>query len=195
MSDERHLDEDAALMCRARDGDDDAFATLFTRWRVAMVRFAVRFVGDQVRGEELAQDVFVKIYKARHRYEPRERFRAYIFRVATNHCLNEVARAEHRYPKGPLEHDPTDLSAPNAERLVDAARMQATIREAVASLPAKQRAALLLQKEDGLSLMEIAQGLDTTVSAVKSLLNRARATLKAQLAPLMSGPGRLEASR
>jgi RNA polymerase sigma-70 factor (ECF subfamily) len=188
-------DEDAQLMCRARDGDDDAFATLFTRWRVAMVRFAVRFVGDQVRGEELAQDVFVKIYKARHRYEPKERFRAYIFRVATNHCLNEVARAEHRYPRGPLEHDPVDASVPNAEHLVDAARMQATIRAAVANLPPQQRAALLLQKQDGLSLTEIAHGLDTSVSAVKALLNRARTTLKQHLAPLLASPAHSEASR
>lgn len=183
-------DEDAGLMCAARDGDGEAFAELFRRWRRPMVRFAVRFCGEQDRGEELAQDVFLKIYRARARYEPSEPFRAYIFRVATNHCLNEVRRAEHRHRGGALHdlpREPADPRRPAPDALLHADRVQRAVRVAVAGLPATQRAALLLQKEQGLGLVEIADTLETTVSAVKSLLNRARKTLMSELAPLIEG--------
>ncbi len=185
------MDDDARLMTQVRDGDDEAFAELFQRWRRPMVRFAVRFVGHQERGEELAQDVFLKVYRARHRYEPREAFRAYIFRVATNHCLNEVRRAEYRLRPVAVEDlkvEPRDRKSAGADELVDAARIQARVREVVASLPAQQRAALLLQKEQGLPLAEIAATLETSVGAVKSLLNRARKTLMAELGPLLETP-------
>ncbi len=186
-------DEDAALMCRVRDGDDEAFGELFQRWRRPMVSFAVRFVGHQARGEELAQDVFLKIYRARARYEPTERFRAYIFRVATNHCLNEVRRSEYKLRAVAVEELTIEPRAktPAADVLVDAARVQAKVRTAVAGLPPTQRAALLLQKEQGLALVDIADTLETSVSAVKSLLNRARQTLVAELSPLLD-PARQE---
>ncbi len=182
-------DEDTQLMCRCRAGDSAAFAQLFERWRRPMVRFATRFVGNQARGEELAQDIFMKVYRARTRYEPRERFRAFLFRVATNHCLNEVRRPEYRRPATSLDSlviEPIDRRRPAPEALVHAARMQASVRAAVLELPPNQRAALLLQREQGLGLAEIAQALDTTVGAVKSLLNRARKTLMTSLKPLLN---------
>jgi RNA polymerase sigma-70 factor (ECF subfamily) len=185
------MDTDAELMCRARDGDPDAFGELFNRWRVPMVRFAVRFIGDQARGEELAQDVFLKIYRARHRYEPREAFRAYIFKVATNHCINQKNRAENRRPKVAVEDlrvEPMDQRRPDATELVHAEALRRQVRAAVAELPPKQRAALLLQKEDGLGYQEIADALSTSVSAVKSLLNRARNALLRDLEPLLDRP-------
>lgn len=182
-------DEDATLMCQVRDGDMEAFNELFARWRVPIVRFSVRFVGTQARGEELAQDIFLKIYRARERYEPREAFKAYLFRVATNHCLNEVRRAEYR--KRPISVDellrePIDARGASADALVEAARMQHAVRVAVAALPPTQRAVLLLQKEQGMPLKEIAELLETTVSAVKSLLTRARKALMVELAPFMT---------
>lgn len=185
------MDADAELMCRARDGDPDAFGELFNRWRLPMVRFAVRFIGDQARGEELAQDVFLKIYRARHRYEPREAFRAYIFKVATNHCINQKNRAENRRPRvavDDLRVEPIDRRRPDATELVHAEALRRQVRAAVAELPPKQRAALLLQKEDGLGYQEIADALSTSVSAVKSLLNRARNALLRDLAPLLDRP-------
>jgi RNA polymerase sigma-70 factor (ECF subfamily) len=186
------LDEDARLMCRVRDGDDAAFDRLFERWRVPIVRFAVRFVGRQDRGEELAQEVFLKVYRARARYEPRERFAAWIFRVATNTCLNEVRRPEYRHRPVDVEalaHEPVDKSRPRADDAVHALRLQAAVREAVATLPDTQRAALLLQQDQGLSYDEIAAVLDSTESAVKALLNRARRTLSERLAPWLEARG------
>jgi RNA polymerase sigma-70 factor (ECF subfamily) len=186
MSEVAVLDEDARLMCRLRDGDEAAFDRLFERWRLPIVRFAVRFVGRQDRGEELAQEVFLKLYRARARYEPRERFAAWIFRVATNTCLNEVRRPEYRHRATAVEElypEPTDKQRPRADEVVHAARLQAAVREAVAELPDTQRAALLLQQDQGLSYEEIAETLDSTVPAVKALLNRARRTLTERLGP------------
>lgn len=184
-------DPDAALMCRVRDGDDDAFTRLFAHWRRPLVRFTVRFVGDQARGEELAQDVFLKIYRARERYEPRERFAAYLFRVATNHCLNELRRSEHRTRGDNVEdmaHEPADEHQAGADAIFQAAEIQVAVRAAVGKLPATQRAALLLLREEGLGYEEIADALETSVSAVKSLLNRARKALAAELQPFLEHP-------
>lgn len=183
-------DEDARLMCLARDGDDDAFERLFARWRLPIVRFSVRFVGRHDRGEEIAQEVFLKLYRARARYEPRERFAAWIFRVATNTCLNEVRRPEYRHRSvdvDDLVHEPVDRARPRADDAVHALRLQAAVREAVATLPDTQRAALLLQQDQGLSYDEIAAALDSTVPAIKALLNRARRTLTGCLGPWLEG--------
>lgn len=184
-------DPDAALMCRVRDGDDDAFTRLFANWRRPLVRFTVRFVGDQARGEELAQDVFLKVYRARERYEPRERFAAYLFRVATNHCLNELRRSEHKVRGDNVEdlaHEPADAQQATADAVFEAAEIQVAVRAAVGKLPPTQRAALLLLREEGLGYEEIADALETSVSAVKSLLNRARKALVAELQPFLEHP-------
>lgn len=181
-------DEDAALMCQVRDGDDDAFTRLFARWRGPLVRFTVRFVGDQARGEELAQDVLLKVYRVRERYVPSERFAAYLFRIATNHCLNELRRAEHRAPRVELDAGddaPADAESPTADEMLHGDRLQSAVRAAVGRLPPNQRAALLLQHDEGLAYEEIADALETSVAAVKSLLNRARRALMSDLAPLL----------
>ncbi len=182
------IEEDARLMLRVREDDPAAFETLFQRWRRPIVRFAVRFVGQQERGEELAQEIFLKIYRARHRYEAREAFRAYIFRVASNHCLNELRRGEYRHKRVAVEElsrEPIDFHRPSPEALLQADHIQQTVRRAVAALPPQQRAALLLQREEGLPQREIAEIMETTVSAVKSLLTRARKALMVELAPLL----------
>lgn len=181
-------DEDAALMCLVRDGDDDAFTRLFARWRAPLVRFTVRFVGDQARGEELAQDVLLTIYRVRERYVPRERFAAYLYRIATNHCLNELRRAEHRTPRVEIEvadEATVDASNPTVDEMLQGDRLQTAVRAAVGRLPPNQRAALLLQHDEGLAYEEIADALETSVAAVKSLLNRARRALMQDLAPLL----------
>ena len=181
-------DEDAALMCLVRDGYDDAFTRLFARWRAPLVRFTVRFVGDQARGEELAQDVLLKIYRVRERYVPSERFAAYLYRIATNHCLNELRRAEHRTPRVEIEvadEATVDASNPTVDEMLQGDRLQTAVRAAVGRLPPNQRAALLLQHDEGLAYEEIADALETSVAAVKSLLNRARRALMQDLAPLL----------
>src|SRR5687768_7254363 len=90
-------------MQRVRDGDSGAFRQLFSKHSDALVNFAYRFVGNRDRAEELAQDAFLQIYRARGRYEARARFTTYLYRVATNLCLNELRRFEYQGKTEPLE--------------------------------------------------------------------------------------------
>lgn len=184
-------DPDAALMLAFQQGDEGAFRTLFERHARAMFAFCHHFVRDAARAEELAQDVFVNLYRARDRYRASARFKTFLYRVASNHCLNELRRSEHaaRQPlaEGPDGAPPDPDALPSGcagpEELVQGTALEAAVRELLARLPEKQRAALVLCRFEGLSYEEIAQVLETTVSAVKSLLHRATVAAAEALAP------------
>jgi len=175
-------DPDAALMLAFQGGDEAAFRTLFEKYGRATMAFCQRFVKDAARAEELAQDVFLKIHQGADRYQPSARFTTFLYRVATNHCLNEVRRGE--YQARP-EVDPSsesgapldpDMLAGRGASPEDAARGQALLRDVeamLARLPESQRAAFVLARFEGLPYEEIAQVLETTVPSVKSLVHRA----------------------
>src|SRR5919206_2263917 len=88
-------DPDAALMVAFQGGDESAFRVLFERYGRAMVHFCHHFVRDAARAEELAQDVFLKLHRSAARYKPTARFKTYLYRIASNHCLNELRRGEY----------------------------------------------------------------------------------------------------
>jgi len=104
-------DPDAALLVAFQRGDESAFRTLFERHARSMVAFCHHFVKDRARAEELAQDVFLKLHQAAPRYQPSARFKTFLFRIASNHCLNELRRGEHRAPRPPAGEEPQDLDA------------------------------------------------------------------------------------
>jgi RNA polymerase sigma-70 factor (ECF subfamily) len=184
------------MMERVRDGDGDAFEVLFNKYSGAIVKFAYRFLGSRDRAEEVAQTVFLQLYRARKRYEPRARFATFLYRIAANLCLNELRRFDYSGKIEPLDasHESGGISV--ADRLSDhdcrgpvhhlACREAATeLKRALKGLPPNQRMALLLSRVDGLSYQEVADDLDTSVSAVKSLIFRATATLRRDLAELL----------
>jgi RNA polymerase sigma-70 factor, ECF subfamily len=177
------IDEDAQLMLASRDGDSRAFETLFRRYSTRLVSFLARMVPERARAEELAQDVFVRIYQARERYQPTARFSTYLLGVASNLALNELARA-HRKRERPFP-DGMEIRVaapePSAEDRLAGQRTREQVEVALDELPARQRAALLLRVEEGLGYEEIASALDTSVSSVKSLIHRARCELLAAL--------------
>jgi len=186
-------DPDVQRMLRVREGDADAFRELFETHSRAIVNFAYHFIGNRQRAEEIAQDVFLQIYRAAVRYEPTAKFTTWLYRIATNACLNEVRRPEHRHPKRPLEHqqdddrkraeiafpDPTAVPGDSA---LAGRELEAKIHAVLEDMPPNQRAALLMSRVDGLSYLEVADALDTTESAVKSLVFRATATMRKALA-------------
>ena len=176
------LDDDARLMLAFRDGDRRAFDALFARYTPRVLTFLTRLVRDRARAEELTQDVFVRIYNAADRYEAKAKFSTWIFGIAHNLGLNELARAHRRYERGdtPLEDLAAD-PAPAADEKVEAEELRIRMERALAKLPDRQRAALLLRSEQGLAYEEIAGALDASVSSVKSLIHRARETLIAEL--------------
>jgi RNA polymerase sigma-70 factor (ECF subfamily) len=180
----RTVDEDARLMLAFQRGDRRAFETLFARYTPRVLAFLTRMVRDRARAEELTQDVFVRIHNAADRYEARARFSTYVFGIAHNLALNELARAhrKHEQSQGDLQELVAVDPAPGPEEKLDAERTRLRLERALALLPERQRAAVLLRSEQGLDYEEIAGSLDTTVSSVKSLLHRARESLLASLA-------------
>jgi RNA polymerase sigma-70 factor (ECF subfamily) len=182
-------DADAALMLAFQQGDEGAFRTLFERHARAMVGFCHHFVRDPARAEELAQDVFVKLYQASARYRPSARFKTFLYRIASNHCLNELRRGEYgardaeRPGDEPADPDALASSAPTPEASAEGAALERAVGALLEKLPEKQRAALVLCRLEGLSYEEIADVLETSVSAVKSLVHRATVAAADALAP------------
>jgi RNA polymerase sigma-70 factor, ECF subfamily len=177
-------DEDARLMLAFQKGDRRAFETLFARYTPRVLAFLTRMVRDRARAEELTQDVFIRIYNAADRYEPKARFSTYLFGIAHNLALNELARAhrKHEQARSDLGELGAIDPAPSPIEKLAAEGTRERLERALAALPERQRAAVLLRSEQGLDYDEIAGSLETTVASVKSLLHRARESLLAALA-------------
>ena len=176
-------DEDARLMLAFQAGDRRAFETLFARYTPRVLTFLTRMVRDRARAEELTQDVFIRIYNAADRYEAKARFSTWIFGIAHNLALNDLARAHRKNEQA--RSDLTELHAidpaPSPIEKLEAERTRERLEQALAELPERQRAAVLLRSEQGMDYEEIAGSLETTVASVKSLLHRARESLLAAL--------------
>jgi RNA polymerase sigma-70 factor (ECF subfamily) len=169
-------DRDVQLMLAFQRGDPAAFDTLFQRYTPPLLGFLGRMLQDNGRAEELAQEVFVRIYQAKDRYEPRARFSTWMFGIAHRLALNELARARHRFETRTAEPRELDCAdpAPDPGERIDAQRSGQALERALATLPERQRAAILLRSEGDMDYAQIAQALDTSVASVKSLLHRAR---------------------
>jgi len=192
-------DLDAQLMLRVRDGDEDSFRVLLDKHRNPLCHFLYRMVQDQPVSEELAQEVFLRIYKSRLNYEPTARFTTWMFRIATHLALNWLRdekneRAQERLDavredgKGGdrFAREVPDRKPSVEQRMVYQARLQ-EVRDAIGNLPEKQRAAVLMHKYEEMEYAQIANVLECSESAVKSLLFRAYETLRARLAHMVPG--------
>lgn len=183
-------DEDVRLMLAVRAGDEAAFDALFVRWSAPLLRYLERLVRDPGVAEELAQEVFLRVYRARERYEPDARFSTWLFTIATRLAWNELRRPRHRAVHDALEGDeesgPLPLAAdqPAADVVADARRTGAAVERALDRLPERQRAALWLAAVEGLSYAEVATLLETTERSVKALVHRARTALAEQMGAL-----------
>jgi RNA polymerase sigma-70 factor (ECF subfamily) len=189
------LEPDAQLMLQVRAGDAQSFELLLARHRRPVIRYLTRMTGNQAVAEELAQEVFLRVYRARDGYEPTAKFTTWLYRIATRLALNSIRdrkpeRRVHSFDGvGPDDAPPleaVDGRATAEQAMLDRAGL-AVIRQAVADLPEKQRAAVLMHKYEELDYQQIAGALDCSVSAVKSLLFRAYETLRMELAPLGRG--------
>ena len=182
-------------MLRVRDGDEDSFRVLLDKHRNSLVHFLYRMVQEQPVSEELAQEVFLRIYRSRASYEPTARFTTWMFRIATHLALNWLRDAKHERSQERLDEDRSsgmparelpDRKLSVEQRMVYQARLQ-EVRDAIATLPEKQRAAVLMHKYEEMEYSQIANVLECSESAVKSLLFRAYETLRARLAYMVTG--------
>ncbi|MHC4972898.1 MAG: RNA polymerase sigma factor [Planctomycetota bacterium] len=198
---------DVELMLAAGAGDEGAFGELVSRHRDAIVNLTYRYLGNRADAEDLAQEVFLKAYRARKRYRPEAKFTTWLYRVAVNACLNEVRNRKHRPTHGAATLTSGDdeggfipvLADTAAESPADAtlrSELAAYVRDAVDDLPERQRLALLLNKFHGLSYEELAESLDMTIPGIKSLLVRARENVRLRIEPyLKSGADRWSEKR
>jgi len=186
-------DPDAALMLRVREGDMAAFELLVERYKQPVINLLYRTLPDATEAEDLAQNVFIQVFKSAHRYEVSARFSTWLFTIARNLCLNEIRRRS-RHPAESM-----DVAHPENEdqplRQIEDVKQFAPpdtmlqgelvdkIEEAIAGLPENQRTAMLLCRQDDMSYDDIAKVLGCSLSATKSLIHRARETLKQRLKP------------
>lgn len=182
---------DAEIMLRVKAGDDDAFGYLVQKYRRAIVHFMFRTTRTQAVAEELAQEVFLRVYRSRQSYEASAKFTTWLYRIATNLAINHKRDSKHERPEITVSVDArneetgqsfdlADTSLTAEQHLVRRERLLA-IRERVLALPDKQRTAVLMHKYQGMDYREIAAVLKVSESATKSLLFRAYETLREQL--------------
>lgn len=179
-------DPDVALMLAFQAGDESAFIKLYEKYRDRVVNFTRRFLTSQAQGEEAAQDVFLKLYQAAPRYKPGGRFSTYLYRIATNHCLNLVSRHDHkRVDRGTELGERSEAlmedDGVTPEAALGAQQMKEAVHKAMGNLADNQRAALLLCHYQGLSYKEAAEVIEVSEGAVKSLIHRAREKLAKDL--------------
>ena len=186
-------------MLDVKAGDEQSFELLLHRYRTPLVNFLFRMVRSREQAEDLAQEAFIRVYRAREDYEPSAKFTTWLFRIATNLALNSLR--DNRYQKlemsidAPLSADSEDGDERHFEvadkhltveqEMVEQSR-KLMIKRAIEKLPEKQRAAVLLHKYQELDYAEIAKILSCSESALKSLLFRAYETLRVELAPLVA---------
>ena len=183
------LERDVQLMLRVREGDPQSFALLLQRHRAPVIRFLFRMVQNRAVAEELAQEVFLRVYASRKRYQPSARFPTWLFRIATRLALNSLRDGKKDRRHESLDQETGDALVPQAadtspsveQDLLRRDRLR-EIRLAIEALPAKQRAAVLMHKYEEMDYAHIAEALQCSESAVKSLLFRAYETLRARLA-------------
>lgn len=183
------LDYDAELMLKVKEGDGASFGVLLEKHRSSVVHFLYRMVQNTAVAEELAQEVFLRVYRSRATYEPTAKFTTWLFRIATHLALNALRDNRNERLQDRLDEDSAEMpvrqvsdTRPTVEQtMVYEAKLE-EVRRAIAALPEKQRAAVLMHKYEEMEYSQIAKVLNCSDSAVKSLLFRAYETLRARLA-------------
>lgn len=182
-------------MLRAKRGDRAAFAELVDKHKQGVMNFVYRYLHDETEAEDLAQNVFLQVYKSRSRYKQTAKFSTWLFTIARNLCFNELRRRS-RHPAESLEESHPENEDQPARQFEDKSQLVAheevlhgelaeKIEEALSELPENQRSAILLCRQDDLSYEEIARILRCSLSATKSLIHRGRETLKEKLKPYL----------
>jgi RNA polymerase sigma-70 factor (ECF subfamily) len=176
------LDADAALIAAVAAGDADAFEELVRKYERPVLSTIYRYVGDRAAAEDVAQEIFLKVWRRAGSFKGRSSFSTWLYRIAVNQCLN--FREKRRRRRGePLDERMADMRPGPAERYEAEARSR-LVREAMDGLPGKQRMALILSKYERRSYKEIAQIMGVSLAAVESLIFRGKQNLKQVLLPL-----------
>jgi RNA polymerase sigma-70 factor (ECF subfamily) len=194
-------DPDIRLMLRVRNDEAGAFEELVEQYQHRLVAVMHHLIGNAEEAEDLAQEVFLRVYRSRKKYRPKAKFSTWLFTIANNLALNSL-RSRQRKPVVSLEvHDSGPLGPRPAEQLVQdrgkqpvqhlqQAELAAVVQRALEGLNERQRMAVVLNKFEDMSYEEIAQVMNLSTKAIKSLLSRARSNLRIALQDYiyMDGP-------
>jgi len=182
---------DAEIMLQVKAGDDSAFAYLVQKYRRPMVNFMYRMAHNAAGAEDLAQEVFLRVYRSRGTYEASAKFTTWLYRIATNLAVNHARDTRHERPENTVSLDEPDEESgrtldlpdgtPSAEENLMHRERLAGIRQRVQALPERQRIAVVMHKYHQMDYREISLVLKLSESATKSLLFRAYETLRGQL--------------
>ena len=182
---------DAAVMLRVAEGDEAGFNYLAEKYHRPMIHFLYRMVGNHAVAEELAQEVFLRVYRARSSYRAEARFTTWLYRIATNLAVNHARDTKHERTAQTVYLDAADEETgttpdvadddPSAEEQMLRNERMAAIRQHVLALPERQRVAVLMHKYQGMDYRQIGEVLKLSESATKSLLFRAYQTLREKL--------------
>lgn len=186
-------DPEVQLMLRVKNGDDEAFSTLVKAYQDRLVNIFTNMVGDQESAEDLAQEVFLRVYRARNGYEPTAKFSTWVFRIANNLASN-TRRTKGRRKEVQLrpaesgtvskisgEQMLPEKSALMPTRQVARTELQQRVWDAMSELNERQRMAILLHRFEEMSYADIGAAMELSTEAVKSLLSRARENLRTSL--------------
>lgn len=189
------IDPDADLMLRVKRGDMAAFTELVEKYKQPVMNLIYRYLHDAAEGEDIAQNVFVQVHRSANRYLASAKFSTWLFTITRNLCLNELRRRS-RHPADSLEATFADSEDAPARQYEDFAthsppdkmlqqELEQKVVQAMNELPEAQRSAMILCRQEDVSYEEIAQVLGCSLSATKSLIHRARETLKLKLKPYL----------
>jgi RNA polymerase sigma-70 factor (ECF subfamily) len=184
--------EDVRLMRLVSRGDTDALEQLIAKHQALVAGTVARMLGSNSDVEDIAQQVFIRVWKSARRYVPRAKFTTWLLKITRNLVFNELRRAK-RHAHVPLQTEPgaeefplKDETNPTPDASLLESELQRTIEEAITQLPESQRMALILRRYEQLSYEQIADILDLSVPAVKSVLFRARTELRARLSKYLA---------
>jgi len=183
------------LMLEFARGDTSAFEQIIKKYRRLVINTAYRFIQNQAEAEDIAQEVFLRVYDSAKRYNPKAKFSTWIYKITVNLCLNKLRSKKHLQtvsldkPIFSIENerirenlDPAYVHPPiNLEKK----ELDLLVKEAISALPSNQKVAVILQKYEGLSYKEISEIMGCSTSAVDSVLQRAKQNLKRKLAPYL----------
>jgi len=173
------VDDDARLMLSFQQGNVHDFERLIERHHQSVISLAYRFLNDRAAAEDVAQDVFLRLFSSADSYKPTASFTTLLYTITRNACYSELRRR--RLRPAAIDGESDDPPAEAAPDHLEQAELREAVRAAIASLPHNQRMAVLLRRYEGLSYEQIAAVTGTSVSAVKALLHRARQALKGRL--------------
>ncbi len=168
------------LMARTAKGDEFSFEILVRKHQSSVLNLIYRYIGDKTQARDLAQEVFLRVWRAADRYEPKAKFTTWIYSITVNVCLNELKSVKGaKFVQSEIVGEERKSDSP--ENFLLAQERSRQISEALQSLPENQRMALILKRYDNLPYTEIAKIMKCSVSAVESLLVRAKRNLQEKI--------------